>query len=79
VNNLAGPTNYTAVSLADTLVPETDPKDRDVRPKPADKLNAYTGLARSARPWRDDDALGRHPFDLSQVCFIVSNDVHLGA
>ncbi|MNZ41975.1 hypothetical protein D3C78_595410 [compost metagenome] len=78
VHHLAGTYHITTKGLADGLVAQAYAKDRQLAGKVQDGLDGHARLARRARAWRYDDALGVEGFDLGDGHFVIANDLYLG-
>ncbi len=78
MHHLAGTYHIAAKGLADGLVAQAYAKYRQLAGKVQDGFDGHARLARRARPWRYDDALGVEGFDLGDGHFVIANDLYLG-
>ena len=71
--------NRSAEGLADRLMSQTYPKNRNRRVESGDEINADAGFIRSAWSWGDHDVVGLQCRDLLDRHCVVPHDANLGA
>src|SRR5689334_17859369 len=77
VHGLGRPDHVTAEGIADALMSQTDPEQRDRRSQLVDHVEAYTKIVwifRIARPRRDHDVRRIQPPDRAERRLVVTDD-----
>ena len=79
VHELVGTHHFTTVNLSNSLVPQTDPQDGEVRPQFPDDLTTHPRFVGSAGAWRNTDAFRGQFTNLLHRHLVVAVDLHLCA
>ena len=74
MHELGRPNHGSAVDLANGLVAQTDPEDRNQAREPTDGGFAYPGIDGSTRTGGDEDSVGLHGCEFVQGHLIVADD-----
>ena len=67
-----------AIRLADALMAQADPEDRDIGTEGLHDIHGDARLVRRARSRRNDDLLGGEPLHVGQPDLVIAMDIDLG-